>query len=1443
MLRMSGKKGEDMSDFEKLKKQQTEEIHVTPGFEEAFSLKVNMDLEEQKKRFEEARLARKKSKELVSRSSSLGSVEAESLSEVLDDKRKTVSEYMPPQFDWTFLEKGETAEPESEGDRTPIPEKMVKIINEIAGWKKVKAETSAPLKEAANALLKAKSDEEAAIAMANVVSKCSTYMDINGSKIFKSNRRKKIVTRLLEEITYFIASANVVYYESFELKFAKMTSQTGNSFADKLSDTVKAAEGSESEEDAIIAKRTRELYLAEEKERVEASRREFEAKEYNRLNGISDLPEEESKKLEFFTEEDRKKQYEELKKQNPDFTEEEFAIYEKQKNAERFMFCPEYNDIFQRSKEVYKKHSSRAIGDFSRDAATILKVVNFDKNWVPISKEDKEKHEWNLKYLNAMDADDFATVEDMVAETVSHTYDKAELPLLSLDECRAFKKEKDPEKKKEIIKSLRSQMDKWVEDRLKNGNQAALIETQRQSLSFDQFKEIHPGLIKYFNDNALYRIKGDLLSVADNYLDSYQQVHHEFATTTRVRFKAATDKKDPEARRIKEKRDKAQNGLMDAFIESMIEHLIELDAHKDDAEVPYEKTEITDEIKNLMEERKLEKDKKERDVIREKILSEEEQKRKEKEEQRDAQKAERLKKEEEKKKEEEERAREAEKEADKTETVSTSKKKRKMKMKPLSASAKKFRRKVATVNREAMKENDSEYMASAKLYLENQTEEKKKKIKENLKDNDVSLTTEERQILQKDLISKVNNITDEKIDMRYKVSMDIKKKIDFRSFERLSDFAAMIGNVTELETLTKSLSESKKRLQNSENAHSADKNAKRGAYPTLDLMTTWLLKIDLSAYDISSDAAIANKAANLEKLARGVASYHSMVAEYGGGARYFEYLKEKKIDGFDGDIGQMALSQIDKLSALSKYYRIRKLVMEDESYTGESHKEGTFEDKRLKKLESMSEDFRAALRGSFRDSKKYVAEDFYDLIKEEEDAVMRIEKERIFTAPQWMYDAFSLTELSDKAKDPNGVTAAVLGSGSEEMYSYKDIPAITHEEEKFKAYAEVKASRKDGKFSGSNDFKGGKSDYLNGISLGDHFDRMTITTPCILSYRRTTAEMKEMLDYVAIQDRADWSEIQKDPEAMAYYESAYKEMAMRQLESIYAAQKRVARTFAPKIMVMHPADLAMQMTPLMKINMMAAIVATNVANDMKGLSKAKKLFEENNKDGRFIFDPQGFLDMESVTANLTFKAQNPGQVFLHLINGNYDIDELETTDNIDESDIQKAIFGTDKTGSKAEKEYNKRKKELEQKAKTDPKAAKELKLFSLRPAYYYLATHPEVFTIKNYNMKTSDGKYILGESFKTNSKMIYGAPNVEGVKRFLDSGEGDHISDEELAAYEKTLKDRGLMTYISKDDPYGLELYKNHLDGLVEKDEDGKYVYNEDGSLKVKSIYSLPDPS
>ena len=1245
----------------------------------------------------------------------------------------------------------------------PIPESMTEQLDEILEWEKVSAETSVPVKTAAQACKEAKTKGEIAQAMASLAFACTNYMEKNGDKLFKSSSRKSAVMNLLTSISDFYVQNDSGYYDVFAAGMENRTYKRATDFDAIIKNKLETAEG---EKDIDVA-RAKKRQLEKDRESITenayaSGRRKFNMREVYRKN--EDLYSDDYATvhgLSMPTEEERQKEFEALKEKTPQLTEEGYKIYERFKNAGNYIYHPEYRKIYERSKHNYKKTQGE---EYTREALNLLRQVNFDKNYKPISEDDKKNHEFNLKVLRAFENDDLETREKLIAEELPRFLDDVELPtLITKEDILAWKNEKNAKKAAGMRSVLKARLDLWVDDFLKNGNAAAFEELHAKSFNINSLQKLHPGVKDYLKANTGLDAKFDTFDFLNNYIKGFARKNYKVSIGLSAKVEETADKSKDQLKRA----DKDMDNNMDALLDPLLERMLISYEHENDPEVSYK----TDETVQ-----------REIDSRKEKIRT----------------------------------AREAEE---------------------------RKAREIAE-HKKDMNESDSLLYDNIKLYQSRQTEAYRNALDIHTTIQKEKPSVKEKRKNAKLLSDNVNAVIDAKVKLRMDTPLAVKKKVDYRTFAELSDIAYLIGGQKELEKLVTVTAE--------------------GGYPALDYMTAQILKIDASSFDVSSDEAIAKNAVQLEKMTRGIEAYRKLVLKLGG-EEYFKYLSEKKLSGVDGDAGQMALSQMDSLLGIAKYYRVRKLLMEDEGYidrrreltTGENP-DDSFEMKRLKELQKTSDKYALTLKQSTWDVNRTafnvlygMDEKIYEERKEkaakegkqlpdrnaEEKTLNRLEHERYFVSPKWLQNAITITGDITTYQGDNPAYAATLsrtGDSYNNNQGYKNYGTRSYHEVLVEQQNKVQNKR----FGDAPKFKGGKDAYLSEIEISDNWSRMhgQITTP--LSYRRTPAELREMMDILCIQKRDEWDEIKKDPEAVAYYESAFKEMSMQFIEAIYANVKRVANSVGMQILVMHPADIAMQVTSRLKAELSGATVATNV-DMVNNMPLVEKLFKENNADGRFLFDVQDFRDMGSVTANANWKVCNSGKFLETVVRG--EIFEEDT--GMTQKELEKMLFG--KTGALKEGEKLKAQavKELEDEierqkksGKVDPYIEDDLKaLKSVEPGYFFLKAHPEVYNINTYCAKNPEGGYLFQNEFDLNGKNVFSAANAGGIRNVLTQGKLKKPKKSVLDKYEKSLKDRNMPAYMLKNDPYGIGLVKNNVESLIKKDRDGNPVLK-DGKLQFKNI-------
>ena len=265
----------------------------------------------------------------------------------------------------------------------------------------------------------------------------------------------------------------------------------------------------------------------------------------------------------------------------------------------------------------------------------------------------------------------------------------------------------------------------------------------------------------------------------------------------------------------------------------------------------------------------------------------------------------------------------------------------------------------------------------------------------------------------------------------------------------------------------------------------------------------------------------------------------------------------------------------------------------------------------------------------------------------------------------------------------------------------------------------------------------------------------------------------ELADLLSIQsDEKAWEEIKRDPDKLAYYESAYKEMAMRNFEAMYAGMVRVAQTVGMKSILLHPVDLIQQATmELKKLFMASSIITNTTMGDNPEL--IKKLFAENDKDGRFTFDIEDFKNIGATFAALNFKLTSVGDLTASLYK------KIKGSDRSSEY-----YLGYDAEKAMA-KEHDALIKQLEKEGKH--KEAEECRnRTEIEKVDWYISMHPEIYSVKNL-LKKKNGKYIHQNAMISETGNMLSDGEM-AFNKLVKSKRIELPTDEEVQQYQEYLK-------------------------------------------------------
>ena len=721
---------------------------------------------------------------------------------------------------------------------------------------------------------------------------------------------------------------------------------------------------------------------------------------------------------------------------------------------------------------------------------------------------------------------------------------------------------------------------------------------------------------------------------------------------------------------------------------------------------------------------------------------------------------------------------------------------------------------------------------------------------------------------------------DKKVKARRNVDILHKKHLDYSTFETISDFAPLMQGEKEFEDLVNQFSIAemeKKKAKTNKQPEVDEKRLKENTIPAMNIITEKIMKINAAGFDLSSDQALAEQSDKLEEIARASVAYRKLLSQ---NPEYMDYVFSQK-NKKGQNLGELLTRQLDQLTAVADYYRLRKIVIEDELYQSLANEEISIEDektdsvqmKRLKRM--MRASYQAGMnleqafggggevpkidlktddtigilrRGKLQLDKKDMqksAEGQLKMLVNQSDVISQLESERYFQAPRWMRESMTLDpkKIPKQNKDKNPALA-ICGPKSDMTMAKVAIKEFGKQElwDKW-----AKLTGKNGRDVGANPkFEGAKDKKLGDMEISDNWNRLFAAFTTVYSYKNTDEEMMEMADLLSIQsDKEKWKEIQKDPEAVAFYESAFREMSKKMIFAAYAGSKRFAETLGGKMNTMHPADICMQMTTKMHVYIMGNSVITNIVKP-GNTEKVIELFEED-KESKYAFDAEDFEDMSNVMSNMDFKIQG-FENCMRSVTKDVDSEEL--------AEISKKIFGDPKYFDKViDPEYKKYLADGNKLSDAWPK-----KMSSDAIMTWYLNRHPEYITTKAFKNKAF-GKHVAdayGQGMSGTEASLY---------NLVKKGKIDYPTDEEFDAYEKHLQKEGYLklrvndkdddpndminidTFMKRTkgikiqkkvimdnrekDPYGVKLIKNKMSELIYKDDNTGKTYFRTGIGQV----------
>ena len=580
----------------------------------------------------------------------------------------------------------------------------------------------------------------------------------------------------------------------------------------------------------------------------------------------------------------------------------------------RKVFCinnvPEYIQYLKKIPKKLAEGANKTSVD--RIVGFAMHKVEFDEMLRPVqTPENLEKHNWNLKWLKAWEEKDGKvdekTINEMISHETEHILDGLELPPLPKSE----------KKDAEYIKKLNA----WA-DNMFVSSADKFHTVMLKTLSMDALKKAYEPFRKYVTENKYFSKLTSMFTTLYQYLIFYSQVNHN----------ADSDKKAdtfvPDKNAVN-----AAHMQLPAFEEIITQELFELSKLENNG-LSY---------KESVEGKKVEK-KEENQEVNKKEENQEEIKQEEK------------KQENKEDKHEEKQDNLIVVEDEEEEEVEQEK----VKKAAVTVNALGWVKGNYSARKDAENEQDKKSKAKMEIRLpdlETLTRQvelrklKKGEKRDNRKKQKVDVGI--RNMMSETLTSISNMIADQRVLARRNVGINSKKKLDFRTFELLSGIGPVFKQKGALSKLCRDYGAGRA-LRLSGNKEEGD----RKVYEVLDNITLEIEKFDPAKYDFSNDEGMISKAGELEKMSEAARSYRQLIMREENRGYLEKLSKENGKIYRNATRAAEVYAKIEQLTAVSNYYRLRKLVLTDELYTsdekgqiGYSNAQGdTSQVKRLKKM-------------------------------------------------------------------------------------------------------------------------------------------------------------------------------------------------------------------------------------------------------------------------------------------------------------------------------------------------------------------------------------------------------------------------------------------------------------------------------------------------------------
>ena len=238
-----------------------------------------------------------------------------------------------------------------------------------------------------------------------------------------------------------------------------------------------------------------------------------------------------------------------------------------------------------------------------------------------------------------------------------------------------------------------------------------------------------------------------------------------------------------------------------------------------------------------------------------------------------------------------------------------------------------------------------------------EVEEKKHIVKRGLLKKEVEVTNREEILGSREVhLSMVRQESSKYAGLKAKIRRELPDELkavvgDYETMTCLSDFCMEMRH----EDKAQAMENFSRMIKNYGGTSDDAAENTRQRFAAMDELTGMIMKIDLKSINLSSDEAIAMNAARLERISGMTKSFETLLKK---NPDYLAELKTRKTE--DGaSLGDRLTEKMGLLGAMSDYYRVKKLLISDETYASmlnseigmEPKEEDSFALARIKKLQ------------------------------------------------------------------------------------------------------------------------------------------------------------------------------------------------------------------------------------------------------------------------------------------------------------------------------------------------------------------------------------------------------------------------------------------------------------------------------------------------------------